>query len=295
MLTAGLVDALDLIVHAALPARAIAWVEEPGHPPLRDGLTRLGVEVVGLTVDDEGLDIAKAPRGACHAAFVTPSRQFPLGIALPVARRLALVDWARRQGALIVEDDFDSEYRYAGAPLPALASLGEDHVIYLGSFSKVLFSGLRLGFLVVPGRFVAPMRAYLAQRGPLASTLAQPTLANFIASGRYGAHIRRSRRIYARRLAALLSEAERLGPWLSFAATDAGLHVVADLTPALASRRSDFEIATALEAGGVAAAPLSRYYARRPTRAGLAFGFAAFSEREIALAARRMAEIFARL
>jgi len=296
VVTAGLADALDIVARSALPSPASALVEDPGHAPLRDGLARLGVKVVPVAVDDEGFDIAQAPPGEHHAAFVTPSRQFPLGAALPIARRLALVDWARGHDALIVEDDFDSEYRYIGAPLPALASLGgEDHVVYVGSFSKVLFSGLRLGFVVLPARFIAPARAYLTARGPLASTLAQPALAEFIASGRYGAHIRRSRRLYARRLAALLGEAERLRPWLRFGPAEAGLHVVADLAPAFSARIGDREVAAALRAGGVWAAPLSYYYAGPPRRAGLALGFAGFSEREITHAARRMAEILAQL
>jgi GntR family transcriptional regulator/MocR family aminotransferase len=291
VITAGLADALDLIGHALLPRGADVLVEEPGHAPLRSGLARLGLEVEAGVVD-----VASAPDGDFRAVFVTPSRQFPLGPALPVARRLALIAWARRRGALIVEDDFDSEYRYAGAPLPALASLeGAENVVYLGSFSKVLFPGLRLGFLVLPARFVEPARAHLEARGPLASTLAQPALAELLTSGRYGAHIRRSRRIYALRLKALLGEAERLRPWLRFAPSEAGLHVVADLTPQLRLRYGDQRIAAALESAGVSTTPLSRFYAGAPARAGLALGFAAFPEDEIRQAAARMAETLAGL
>jgi GntR family transcriptional regulator / MocR family aminotransferase len=296
VVTAGLADALDLIGRAALPPGAETLVEDPGHAPLRNGLARLGFPVTLLPVDSSGLDVAAAPECDYRALFVTPSRQFPLGVALPVSRRLALVDWARRRGAVIVEDDFDSEYRYAGAPLPALASLdGADRVVYLGSFSKVLFPGLRLGFIVVPARFVEPIANYLRARGPLASTLAQPALAEFLSSGRYGAHIRRSRRIYARRLKALLGEAERLKPWLRFAPTEAGLHIVADLTPELAGRLGDVAVSAALAEGGVTAAPLSRFYAGTPTRSGLALGFSGFREAEIVAGARRMAEVFGRL
>jgi GntR family transcriptional regulator/MocR family aminotransferase len=292
VITAGLADALELIVRAALPHGGAAFVEDPGHSTLRHRLAQLGVTPAPVSVDADGVDISRAPEGVrALAAFVTPSRQFPLGFSLPVSRRLALIEWARQQDALIVEDDFDSEYRYVGAPLPALASLdGRERVLYLGSFSKVLFSGLRLGFLVAPERLVAATRQQLTRRGPVASILAQPALAEFIASGRYGAHIRRSRRLYARRARALVGEAERVRAFLHFAPIEAGLHAFAELSAAMASRFSDRAVSAALAEVGVAAAPLSDFYMGEPKRAGLIFGFAAFSDSEIGAAMRKIGE-----
>lgn len=291
VVTSGTTDAVDLIAHVAFAPGTRVLVEDPGYPTLRYALQRLGVGTIPVAVDGDGFNLARAPRHRdTRGAIVTPSRQFPLGAMLPVARRLALLEWARQAEGTLVEDDFDSEYRYAGTPLPALTSLdAHQRAIYVGSFSKVLLPTLRLGFVVLPARLLAPAWDHLRRRGATASLVAQPALAELIASGAYATHIRRTRRIYARRMAALMAEGDRLDGLLSLVPTTAGMHVVADLSSRLARRHSDREIAAILRQAGIVASPLSDYYAATPARHALLLGFAGFAEGEIGQAARRLA------
>jgi GntR family transcriptional regulator/MocR family aminotransferase len=189
-----------------------------------------------------------------------------------------------------VEDDFDSEYRYEGTPLPALASLDARSraVIYIGSFSKVLLPTLRLGFVVLPERLVTAARQHLLQRGAMASLIAQPALAELMATGAYATHIRRTRRIYARRLAALMAHGDQLQDRLTLTTTTAGMHVVADLAPRLARRHTDIAVAAAVREAGVTVSPLSNYYAGKGTRRAVLLGFAGFPEVLIAKAVRTL-------
>ena len=296
VITSGTADAIELIAAAAFPPGASVVVEEPGYPSLRAALNRCAITTVPVPVDAEGLDMSLAPPSTgAVGAIVTPSRQFPLGGTLPLARRLALLDWAERKSRFVVEDDFDSEYRYEGTPLPALTSLDRGgRVIYVGSFSKTLMPTLRLGFIVLPERLVEPARGHLRRRGVLASLMLQPVLAEFIGSGEYATHIRRSRRIYARRLAALLGERERLAGWLELEPTSAGMHVVASLGPRLA-RVDDHAVAAAARKSGVLVAALADYHAASPTRRAVLMGFAGFDEPALAAAVDRLATVLRRL
>jgi GntR family transcriptional regulator / MocR family aminotransferase len=293
VITSGTADAVELIAQLAFARGTRVLVEDPGYPTLRYVLQRLGVTVVSVPVDGEGLDLSQAPRHRdTRGAIVTPSRQFPLGVVLPVARRLSLLEWARQTEATIVEDDFDSEYRYAGTPLPALTSLdAHERAVYLGSFSKVLLPTLRLGFVVLPSRLIASAHDHLRRRGATASLIAQPALAELMASDAYATHIRRTRRVYARRMAALTAQADRFAGLLSFAPTAAGMHLVADLSPQLSRRYSDQEIAAVLLQAGVLTSPLSDYYTASPPRQALLLGFAGFGEEEITQAARKIRNV----
>lgn len=289
--TSGTADAVDLIAHVAFAPGTQVLVEEPGYRTLRYALQRLGVGTIPVPVDGDGLDPSRAPqRRNVRGVIVTPSRQFPLGAVLPVSRRLALLEWAKQADAIVIEDDFDSEYRYAGTPLPALTSLdAHERAVYVGSFSKVLLPSLRLGFVVVPDRLVAAAQEHLRRRGAMASLVAQPALAELMASGTYATHIRRTRRLYARRLAALVAEAECLGGLLTLSPTTAGMHVVADLSSRLSRRHSDREVAAVLREAGVMANPLSDYYVSKPVRQALLLGFAGFPEKHIMKATHAMA------
>jgi GntR family transcriptional regulator/MocR family aminotransferase len=288
IITSGFFDGLDIIAAAAFTPDDAVLIEEPGFPPLRHALERLGLRPALGLADQAGLDPA-ALNQALRGVFMAPSRHYPLGGTLSLSRRLAFLDWAERAGGFLVEDDYDGEYRYAGAPLPALMSLDRhERVIYLGSFSKVLSRSIRLGYVVLPLPLVAPARAYLARRGVAASILAQGALADFIANGDFAAHIRRTRRIYGRRLAALLEAMAPLSPFLLPEPTDAGLHLVAGLGPRLAGRCSDQAIAAAAAAAGVAVAPLSPLYAGLALRQGLMLGFAGFAEAETRAAIQRL-------
>ncbi len=297
VVTSGTADAVELIAHVAFAPGTRVLVEDPGYPSLRYALERFGVGTLPVAVDDDGFDISRAPRHRdTRGAIVTPSRQFPLGAVLPVARRLSLLEWATRVEATIVEDDFDSEYRYTGTPLPALTSLdASERSIYLGSFSKVLLPTLRLGFVVLPTRLIAAAWEHLRRRGAMASLIAQPALAELMASGTYATHIRRTRRLYQRRMAALIAERDRLDGLLALTPTAAGMHVIADLAPRLARRYSDREVAAILREAGIVASPLSDYYAATPSRQALLLGFAGFAESEIAQGARKLAGVLDKL
>ena len=287
LVTAGTVDALDVVAAVAFRPGDAVLVEDPGYAPVRHGLVRAGLAVAPVPVDGDGFDLEAGLRlrPDARGAFLTPSRQFPLGMALPLARRLVLLDWAQARDAFVVEDDFDSEYRYAGAPLPALGGLDRHgRTIYLGSFSKVLAPALRVGFAVLPEGLVGPAHDHLRRRGPLASPLAQPALAAFLDAGDYAAHIRRTRRVYARRLAALLEALRPLDGLLEPAPAGAGLHVVAWLGPRLAGA-GDRAVAAAAEAAGIVAGPLADHHAGPPGRPGLILGFSGFPEDRLQAAA----------
>ena len=293
IVTSGAQQALDLVARALLDPGDRVWIEEPGYPGLPGPLIAAGAELVPLPVDGEGLSLAaglkRAP--AARMACITPSHQYPLGTVMSLGRRLALLDWAAEREAWILEDDYDSEYRYAGKPLAALQGLDRrGRVIYVGSFSKVLFSALRLGYMVVPEALVEPMARVRAALDDHPSLTAQPALAAFIEEGHFAAHVRRMRTLYAARQDALLTAAEKhLGGLLELAPDEAGLHLVAGLAPDLASRLSDREVVETAAAAGVALVALSGYYRGRATRQGLLLGYAAYNEREIAAAVRKLA------
>jgi len=208
---------------------------------------------------------------------------------------LQLLEWATSVGAYVIEDDFDSEYRYEGSPLPALMSLDRHgRTIYMGSFSKVLWPTLRLGFIVTPERLIGAFRRHVTQRGPIASVVAQPVLAEFMGEGAYATRIRRTRRIYARRLAALRGQSERLRELLELSPTASGMHVIADLAPKLAQCMSDCDVAKLVDQADVTVLPLADYFAGRPNRCALLLGFAAFLEQATKAAMERIAGALAR-
>ncbi len=295
IITSGFFDGLDIIAAAAFKHSDAVLIEEPGFPPLRHALQRLGLRPIPGLADQAGLDPAALDQ-ALRGVFMAPSRHYPLGGTLSLSRRLAFLDWAERAGGFLVEDDYDGEYRYAGAPLPALMSLDRAaRVIYVGSFSKVLSRSMRLGYVVLPAPLVAPARAHLARRGLAASILPQAALAEFIAGGDFAAHIRRTRRVYGRRLAAMQEAMAWLAPYLKPEPTDAGLHLVASLGPRLQGRVTDQAIAAAAAAEGLHLAPLSPLYAGSLRAQGLLLGFAGFSEATIQAAMQRLGLVLARL
>lgn len=291
VIVAGAQQAVALAAQILLDPGDEALIEEPGYAGLRGALTAAGLRVTPVPVDAEGIDIDRGAALAPDARFVcvAPSHQYPLGMTMSLARRLALIDWARRQDAWIVEDDYDSEYRYAGRPLAALQGLDETgRVLYVGSFSKVLFPTLRLGYVVVPEDLVDAFCRARAALDDHPSMLAQPALAQFFAEGHFAAHVRRTRRLYAERQEALLDAAGRhLDGLLEVAPDEAGMHLLAGLAPALANRMDDRAAAERLAAAGVTATPLSDYYVGPPDRQGLLLGYAAFDARAIEDAAAR--------
>ena len=296
VVTAGIADAIGLVATCGFRRGDRVVVEDPGYPAIAAELARNGLKPVPVRVDADGLDASRigsvaAARGA-RGAFVAPARQNPLGGTMPVDRRLALLGWARRVDGLIVEDEYDGEYRYAGAPPPALTSLDSDgRVVHAGSFSKVLSRGLRLGYVVLPAAMVGAARASLEGRTPVASVVAQPALAEFIASGDFAAHVRRTRRIYARRLDALLAAGRAWRGLLDIEPTQCGLHAVVNFGPRMPARVGDGDVAAAARAAGISVAALSVCHALAPRRRGLLLGFAGFPEDVIVAAMERLGRI----
>jgi GntR family transcriptional regulator/MocR family aminotransferase len=301
VVVSGSQQALDLLVRVCLNPGDAAAVENPGYPPARAILSAAGVATHLAPVDREGLQVGALPAagaGAPRLVYVTPSHQYPTGVTLSLARRLELLEWAAGAGALIVEDDYDSELRYEGPPLPALQGLDDRGcVAYVGSCSSVLFPPLRIGWIVAPPSLVRPLVAakWLADRQT--ATLDQLVLADFIADGHFTRHLRRSRRLYAARRRALVAAVGRyLPPSCVLSGEAAGLQTPLDLPP----DADEPAVVAAAVAQGVGVEPLAPCYGAPPhasaaltprdgRRPGLLLGFAAVEEVGIDEGIRRLA------
>lgn len=272
LVTSGFQGALALVAAILVRPGDRVWVEDPGYFLARSALALLGGEPVPVPVDGQGLriDVALALAADARLAVVTPSHQFPTGVSLSLPRRMALVDWARGTNGWIVEDDYDSEYRYLGRPLPALHGLDSGRVLYVGSFSKVLFPSLRLGYLVVPEAEVerfARARPLLDGHAPM---LDQMTVAAFMSEGHFTRHIKTMRSLYAERRAALVTAIEDvLGDLVDLELTDGGMHLLARLPPGL----SDVEVIGRATQAGHAGRALSAMAVRADPGQGLLLGF----------------------
>jgi GntR family transcriptional regulator / MocR family aminotransferase len=287
VVTAGTQQALRIAADLLLDPGDAVWVEDPGYIAGRGALLAADARPVPVPSDADGLDVATgiqlAP--AARLALVAPSHATPLGGALPVSRRLALLDWAGRANAWVLEDDCDSEFRWTGHPLPPLATLDRaGRVIYCGTFSKTLAPALRLGFAVVPAPLVGAFVRVrtLMDRG--IDTLSQAVLAEFMRQGLLAPHIRRMRTEYARRRAALLAALARHAPSVSPLAAPGGLHMVTQLPEGA----DEAAIVQACRSRGLAVSPLGAYYAGTPRMVGLVMGFAGTPEALASDTARRL-------
>ena len=267
LIVGGTQRGLEFIADLVLDTGDSAWLEEPGYPGARAALAGAGARIVPVPVDDEGLSVTAGARLAPRArlVYVTPSNQFPLGVPMSLPRRLALLRWASAARAWVLEDDYDSEFRYGARPIPCLHGLDEDgRVIYVGSFSKTLFPALRLGFLIVPSdlqkRLLSARRA-ADVHPPL---LEQAALADLMSSGHFDRHLRRMRAAYHERLDALTEAAGRCcDGGLTLRPVRTGLHAVADLSSVDAER-----VSHEAAARGVEVTPLAHYYIGRPRSIG---------------------------
>jgi GntR family transcriptional regulator/MocR family aminotransferase len=297
LIVSGIRQAVDLTCRLLLDPGDKVWVERPGFPGIGAAIAASGGQLAHITVDAEGLDVAEGLRRAPKArlACVAPSHQYPLGVVMSLQRRLALLAWAREAKAWVLEDDYDSEFRYAGRPLAALRSLDEDgRVIYVGTLSKLLFPSLRVGYLVAPKALSAAFRSARAVVDDQPAMATQPALAEFFTSGHLAAHVRRMRQHYARRQQLLLAAADRhFGGKIALRPDDAGLHLVGQLTDPALARAGDARIAEKIAAAGVTVSPLSAYDAgedgARPVQQGLMFGYAAVPDAKIQSGARAIA------
>jgi GntR family transcriptional regulator/MocR family aminotransferase len=277
MIVSGSQQALDLCTCVLTDPGDSVWVEEPGYEPLRRILTMADCRMVPVRVDAEGLDVAagvkRCPRA--HVVYVTPSHQFPLGAVMTASRRLQLLDWAHKNNAWIVEDDYDSEYRYESMPIPSLQGLDYgSRVIYIGTFSKTLYPSLRLGYMVVPPDLVDRFAAVRSARDICAPHFFQAALTDFIEQGHYARHVRKTRLLYKERRSALVEALRRaFGSELQILGADAGMHLVVTLPPGF----DDVEISRRAAEGKLWLWPLSTTYAGKSVRQGFILGFGSTS------------------
>ncbi|HYL99414.1 MAG TPA: PLP-dependent aminotransferase family protein [Blastocatellia bacterium] len=279
VVVSGVQEALDLAARLFLNPGDRVCVEEPGYTGAAMVFEAYGAKIRPAPLDQEGLEVTERTLRGSRLVYVTPGHQFPLGMTMSLSRRLALLDWARTSGAMIFEDDYDSEYRYSGRPVPALQGLDpEGPVLFAGSFSKVLFPSLRLGYLVVPRDMIdifAAAKSIMNRHGPL---LEQTVLCDFIVEGHFGRHLRRMREIYAERLSFLLTSArQRLAGLLEISEIEAGLQTTGWLGDGIQGVAAE----EAAAARGVEVVALSRYSRGPLNREGLMLGFAAMDTAEI--------------
>jgi GntR family transcriptional regulator/MocR family aminotransferase len=291
VITSGAREAFEVVFHGLLgPDKQVA-IEDPCWPKLHTILADTGNSAHPVRIDHDGLDVAHIPQGT-HAAIVTPSRHYPTGVSLPLYRRVALLDWARQTGAVVIEDDYDSEFRYRGQPLPSLSGLdGLNSTIYLGSFSKLVSPALRTGYMVVPKRLLQSTRAYLGRVGPRASLIPQPALATFMNGGEFAMHLRRMRRTYARRQNHLLDSLAPVSELLDLQTDSSGMHLYLAPKASLVNRVSDLEISRQAEEDGLRVSAVSAHCVLPEKMQGLLLGYAAFDEDTLSDAAERLIAI----
>jgi GntR family transcriptional regulator / MocR family aminotransferase len=273
MVVSGSQQALEITARVLLDPGDLAWIEEPGYLLTRSVLLGAGCRLVPVPVDEDGMDVAAGIRRGrkARAAFVTPSHQYPLGSTMSASRRLQLLEWARRSGAWIVEDDYDSEYRYESLPIPSLQGLDTDsRVIYIGTFSKVLFASLRIGYIVIPPDLVERFTAVRFAMDIFPSYLYQEVLTDFMRDGHFGRHIRRTRSLYNERRTVLVNSIrEVFGKRLKVHGAEAGMH----MTVTLPESFRDVEVATRAAKERLWLWPLSPSYVGAATEQGFVLGF----------------------
>ncbi|CAM5768825.1 GntR family transcriptional regulator [Labrys miyagiensis] len=288
IVTTGTMHGMDLVVRSVIRPGDAAWIEDPCYGKARTILKAAGARLVGVPVDGEGIDPAQGTIACSKArlAYVTPSHQFPLGVAMSMRRRLALLEWARRNDGWIIEDDYDSEFRFSGPPLACLQGMDDgDRVAYLGTFSKVLFPGMRIGYAVVPRALLAAVLRLRIQSDRQPPTLAQGAIADFLDQGHFAAHLRRVRRRVQSARDRLVAGLRRGG--LEVDVPEQGLHLVAGLP----SSFDDRALAIAAREADVGALPLSPLHVDAPQRQGLILGFSGFDGEVLAEAAERLCRL----
>jgi GntR family transcriptional regulator / MocR family aminotransferase len=291
VITTGTQHAIDLVIRVLRLAGEKVWVEDPGYPLTVRALEAAGAIAHPVPVDAHGIDIRAgiAKAKSARAVFITPSHQFPTGVVLSMARRLALLDWARSSRSWIIEDDYSSEFRYGGRPLAALQGLDDgERVIYVGTLNKALFPGLRLGYAVVPNALLPNFvrTRYLADRQP--ASLHQAITAEFMNEGHFAAHIRRMRTVYAAQRDLLVkSLRRRLPDHAEVEPPDQGMHLVLYLNNGL----SDVGIQRAAFAQRVVTRAMSQLYIAAPPRSALMLGFSGHPASSIPAAVARLAQV----
>jgi GntR family transcriptional regulator/MocR family aminotransferase len=281
LVTTGSQQALQISAHVLLNPKDRVCMEEPGYPGARQAFMTAGAQLIPVPVDHEGMNVGEIihrPHQA-RAVYITPSHQYPMGMTMGATRRMLLLNWAARTGAWIIEDDYDSEYRFGSRPIASLQGLDTDgRVIYVGTFSKVLFPALRLGYVVVPKDLVPAFSAARDAADIFSSTLYQAVLTDFIREGHFARHIRRMRMLYMDRRRALVKAIHiQMGGMLEVIGAEAGMHLVALLPPGT----DDVAVSRKAAQRGISAMPLSTCYLKPPTRGGLILGYGGANAHQI--------------
>jgi GntR family transcriptional regulator / MocR family aminotransferase len=280
VVTYGAQQAIDLVGRVFVEPGDLVAVEEPGYPPARQVFRTLGARVVGVPVDREGLDVAAIPSGV-RLVYTTPSHQFPTGVPMSLARRTALLTWARDNGALIIEDDYDSEFRYSTRPLEPLQSLDRDgRVIYVGTFSKTLLPVLRMGYLVAPASLHSALHYAKRIADRHSEIFTQAALADFMDEGLLARHVRKATRVYAERHELVIDTLQReFDAWLDVIPASAGLHVCTRLRPGV---EVDIEaVIHHAAASDVAVESLAGYCGEPAAQDGLVIGYGGIATERI--------------
>jgi len=290
VIVSGIQHALDLLARLLLKRSDPIWMEDPGYFGARIAFENVGAKMIAVPVNDEGLSVSAGIKTCPDAkgAYVTPAHQFPLGVTMSLERRMALLSWAARAGAFVIEDDYDSEYRFEGPPVPALQSL--DHhssVIFIGSFSKTLFPALRVGYVVLPAPLIDGFLGFRYRTDFRNSSFDQAVLCDFIVDGHLARHLRRMRNLYAERLATLMEEARRHLPGLlEISSVRAGLYTIGYLKNGMASRQAE----TLAAARDIEVLGVDRCTLKRLDPNALLLGFGGFDELAIKQGLIRLAK-----
>ena len=288
IVTQGAQQALDLLARVCVKPGDVVAVEEPGYPPARAAFAALGARVVGVPVDAHGLVVAQLPPRA-RVVYVTPSHQFPLGMPMSLERRVALLEWAERCRAVIVEDDYDGEFRFEGRPMESLKSLDRAGLVaYVGTFSKTIFPELRVGYVIAP-RSLNPALLKAKRIGDWhTGTLTQTALARFMLDGDFARHLRRVRKHYDTRRRVLVAHLQgALAPWLDPLVPAAGIHLSATLKRGI----DEGPLIAAAADASIGLHGISVFYASGPAQQGLLFGYGGMSEEQIDAALLKLGKV----
>ena len=291
MIVNGSQQGLEITARALLDPGDHVWIEEPGYPGAVQACAAVTANLIPVPVDHEGLDVKEGIKRfpKARAAFITPSHQFPLGMTMSAGRRMMLLDWAFRNNSWIVEDDYDSEYDFRKRPIAAVQGLDTNaRVIYVGTFSKVLFPSLRIGYLIAPSDLVSAF-SRIRQASDLShSTLEQAVLADFIQEGHLARHIRRMRMLYMERNEMLTDEIRKqLGSAVELVSAQAGMHLVCLLPSGI----EDTIVWQRAAQAGIASWPLSICYQKKPQRGGLILGYGGVDRSQIQDGTKRLATV----
>lgn len=289
MVVAGSQQGLQISARVLAGPGDSVWVEEPGYTGARQAFISVGARLIPVPVDQEGLNVELGIRRCpdARAVYITPSHQYPMGMTMSATRRMQLLNWAARSGSWIIEDDYDSEYRFGSRPIASLHGLDTDErVIYLGTFSKILFPALRLAYMIIPKDLVPAFSTAREASDVFSPILYQEALTDFINEGHFASHVRRMRTLYMERRDSLVAEIrEQLGSKLEVVNAEAGMHLLGLLQNGI----DDTAVTRKAGENGVSALPLSMYYMSRPRRGGLVLGYGATNATQIQAGVRSLA------